>query len=414
MKAVHILLWSVLVVGCLGSRLVAQPPPQFPPVPTPIGLGDATYSSPTPPLGLGDPTQAPVPPTPFGPAQPPVSMPSTQPSSPASVSTYGTIYQPPPAIGPAPPSDPLPPRIAPPTVPVDPGPGGQRAYWSAGVGLYFIMPFYTSNPAFISQNISGKMTQTEFGQTINAAPLVWLGFTFDNGWGVRVRWFDYESSTHTGATADGNTAYSPAGTATSLGNFGSTDAKGAIITAGNRLSMNVFDIEATETWNSGRWYFLASAGIRYAHIGQDYFFSDNDILNGQFISASNSFTGAGPTVSLDFRRQIYDTNFFLYGSVRGSILFGASHQSTTSTVPPIPDPNASSGIVVPVGEIEIGAEWCRCIGRGKVFAQIAFVGQCWWGVGNASQANPLSFDNITMPGSNLGFCGGVARVGFEF
>jgi hypothetical protein len=67
--------------------------------------------------------------------------------------------------------------------------------------------------------------------------------------------------------------------------------------------------------------------------------------------------------------------------------------------------------LMPVGELEVGAEYGYQFGRARVFAQTGLVGQIWWGAGNASDtADNLSSDSS----SNLGFIGLVFRAGVTY
>lgn len=339
-----------------------------------------------------------------------------------------------PALAQGPANQTLPPANAPASAPAPSGPvtgigifdgqpdGGRNGYFTAGAGLYFLTPFATSNPAFnTTKTVAPNTTinhQQDFGETMNAAPLVWLGYTFDNGWGLRARWFDISYDAHAAFAGDGTTIVSPPGSGLSSSLL--PVPVGSSVVASQATHLYALDFEATNNWVINRWSILTAAGVRYAHISQTYSMTmppaTTVALDGNTAWGGNSFNGAGPTLAIELRRQISDSDFFFYGSARGSLLFGSSH--VNAVVPAeIPDPvvtSQNSTIVVPVGELEIGAEWAHTFGRTRLFAQLAFVGQCWWGVGNAVQSMPLNFDDITTPGSNLGFIGGVARVGLSF
>ena len=74
--------------------------------------------------------------------------------------------------------------------------------------------------------------------------------------------------------------------------------------------------------------------------------------------------------------------------------------------------------IVPVGEMELGAEWSHAVwGRIHVFGQLGVFGQFWGGAGNSSEGTGLAPGNLGTQSSsqaNFGFIGGVGRLGFSF
>jgi hypothetical protein len=72
---------------------------------------------------------------------------------------------------------------------------------------------------------------------------------------------------------------------------------------------------------------------------------------------------------------------------------------------------AQQADVIPVGELEIGGEYSRDLGRYRLFAQAGLVGQVWWGAGNAANNNSGGSPNNS---SDLGFLGFVFRGGISF
>ncbi len=299
--------------------------------------------------------------------------------------------------------------------------------WSGGAGVYVVMPYFQSNAAYIQRRgINGNeyINQVELNQQVDVAPLAFVAFTFDNGWGARFRWFELESQASGGfynTNTTGSTyIYAPGG-AGGQPDFGD-HASGT-----EHFGLNVFDIEATNNFKFGSWSLLAFAGVRIAHIGQSIDGTGANIDNTDVAvgSTTNDFNGAGPTFGIETRRQVGDTDFFFYGSARGSVLFGCSHQDASGGVFGLDNGSgalsASEATVVSAGEFEIGGEWTRQLNdRLSVFVQAGLVGQIWWGVGNASQIQSLytySDSNIHSavgPGGNFGLFGGVFRAGISF
>ena len=312
-----------------------------------------------------------------------------------------------------------------PAVPIDGGSCGdncneRRGYWTVGGGAYIFTPYYSSNPAFLSAKTTGgttTITQTDFSQKMQAAPLGFLAYTFDNGWGIRFRYFGVDATGHATAAGDGATSFVLPG----IPGQSVTLPAGTSITSNSRLRIDAYDLEATNFWLCGRWSILASAGARYVNMDQSFGFSTApgnlgiDAAGTATISAGNSFSGFGPTMSIDIRRQICDSNFYLYSSARGSILFGNARQTGALNVNGT-DTNtlsANETRVISIGELELGTEWACCVGRFRLSAQLGVVGQIWWGAGNPSEVTSLQ-SGATSPGANLGLVGGVLRAGISF
>lgn len=406
MKAKILSVASVAVIALNAMRGEAQPQYSGPGVSNPAA---GYYASPPPPA-----------PIPLG------NNGASLPSAPAPVGSNGTF---PPT--PAPQPNGLMPlatsKGAAPSYsndPITPNPAFQdepysRGFWSAGGGVYFMTPYFTANPAIYTVNSAGTtFGLTDFHQHMSVAPLAWLGYTWDNGWGIRARWFQFDSNAQAGLITD--TTVASVGIPT-LGTF--TPSPGSVVSASSSLNMTVIDLEATSLWAVGRWTILASAGVRYAHFSQNYQFSVADPIFGlTSASSGNNFTGAGPTMSVELRRKMFDVDnssapsagFFLYGSARGSLLFGSSHQFAVTPFV-IEDPNffAGQATVISVAELEVGAEWACMVGRARLSVQAALTGQAWLG-GNNSTAGIAAFEFGTGMTNNFGFLGGVVRAGISF
>ena len=123
----------------------------------------------------------------------------------------------------------------------------------------------------------------------------------------------------------------------------------------------MWDWEAIQHCQAGCWGLLFSGGVRFAHISQAY----NAFRNGKLgpvdtvpipvglttgsgrmdtdtdnLFSGHSFDGAGLTFSAEARRQFGQSGLALYGSARGSLLYGRGIQraSMTSVLTGIYDP----------------------------------------------------------------------------
>ena len=293
---------------------------------------------------------------------------------------------------------------------------GQQSYWSVSGGLYLMRPYFSTNQAFtITKNPSSGVfssRQVDFDQRVDAAPLASIGYTWASGFGIRGRWFQYEGNGKAGSDFD-STSYT----------FGQGPGPGVgpgTVNATSSLHLRVYDLEFTYTHGNERWSILYGAGVRYATMSQGY--KADVVYTGlpETVSllANRNFGGAGPTLSIEGRHQLWDSCFALYGSARGSILFGtasqnASYNDNSDDGSYSSSATNSSTSVLGIGEIELGAEWARTCGRFRLFAQIGVVGQIWLGGGNASQSFLLGDFGLGST-NNFGLLGGVFRAGVNF
>src|SRR5205085_8547250 len=103
----------------------------------------------------------------------------------------------------------------------------------------------------------------------------------------------------------------------------------------SRLTMSVWDLEATEAAQLGGLDFTFAGGLRYVHLAERFnaYRNRSGVLTTTFGSAStllvdadtlesgHSFNGLGPTLAMDARRDI-GGGWALFGTMRGSAVFG--------------------------------------------------------------------------------------------
>jgi hypothetical protein len=207
-----------------------------------------------------------------------------------------------------------------------------------------------------------------------------------------------------------------------------------------KLQLDVFDVEALQDVRVAGFDLLFSGGLRFAHLNQAYnaftTFAETVTFDpSNSVISSYSFTGVGPVVDLEARRAIGDSGLALYGCGRGALLFGSAHQTAFATVSTLGvttmlDQSDAHDRVIPVAELELGLEYGERLGNTRVFAQIALVGQDWFGAGNASHSLITSENGVALPGtfalrtglpssgttadSDLGFFGLPFRIGVNY
>ena len=279
-----------------------------------------------------------------------------------------------------------------------------------------IRPYFQSNPALSATQAAVRPAgtlatintgTTNFQYNYSASPKLWAGWVSDSGLGFRVSWWHFDQYSDSPGVNINNPipptvaglgfqsqAFFPnnasAGAVTPpllvaigplVGAPGETPAK--LLTTSN-FKLDVFDFEATQDFTFAGWKLLASAGIRYAHISQNYTAesSQPNLIGGgvtNSLSANHNFEGGGPTIALDLRRELGNSGFSLYATVRGSAVFGDSHQNAfeQTVFSPPGEPafvvnsygNSDRLGVIGIAECDLGIEYGRCIGQTFAFVR---------------------------------------------
>jgi hypothetical protein len=326
--------------------------------------------------------------------------------------------------------------------------GGSGGHLDAGFELLVIRPYFDSNPAlnvsitktnpptFTSTAVTAEQTNFDYPYTAN--PRVWLGYVTDSGAGFRVSWWQFEQSSNAAILALNQglpVGTSAAVTTSTLGGLtstlfipetpaGATAPVGvpAAVAVASDIRLQVWDFEATGTYRSGCLSVEGSAGVRYAHLFQNFaeFASQANLigtgsLETNVLLSGHNFNGAGPTLAAELRRSLGDSGLGLYASSRGAVLFGNKHATAilaTETTPVAPAVattfssqfHSDSLSTIGVGEAEIGVEFSRKMGEGaSLFVRAGIDGQIWIGAGNATSET-----------GNLGFFGYTFTVGVNY
>jgi hypothetical protein len=186
----------------------------------------------------------------------------------------------------------------------------------------------------------------------------------------------------------------------------------------SKLEMQYLDLEGLADIRPGCWDFLFSTGLRLLRIDQAY-----DAYGQSALLSGHSFDGVGPTLAVETRRFLGSSGLALYGSARGSVVFGSANQQA---VIPVSDTFAADhrDRVMPIGELELGLEYDHQMSLGRLFAQIALVGQAWGGAGNSSRSTAQVFPSATRGASfpstgvtvdsNIDLLGVSFRIGINY
>jgi hypothetical protein len=292
----------------------------------------------------------------------------------------------------------------------------------AGIGFYYIKPHFETNPAYTvsreAQDGTLQIRQSDFDYDYEFAPIIWVGFSNCDGLGVRARYWWYDNNASTLLGNDGTVGID---SAAPLGLQNLSTTNGDVLLFATDLQIKVWDLEVTQAAKVWGWDLLLAGGLRYAHISQSYVHVELPTVGDTLvdaISSGHNFKGIGPTVAAELRRDL-GIGLTLYGAARASILFGTGEQNSTQVVNNTPDTfvSTSRDDVMPITELEIGAEFSREMGGSRLFVQAALVSQVWYGAGNAANNEmiPLLVDpEVSDNSSNLGLFGFRIAVGVNY
>ena len=299
------------------------------------------------------------------------------------------------------------------------------------VGAYFLVPVTNARPAFTTAIGGGVPDTTDFPQTVNFGPRVSLGYLCHTGWGFRANYWYLRGTTNQSVTnSDLNTLIATPMAAPFLITSPSLTLQQGLGTDqlgfSQRIDINVADAEVLKECQFMDTTFLWNVGARYARIIQSYAATRTNVggFNGinvvnidrEELNSSSLFEGWGPTVGLEFIHRLGSSDCSIYGSVRGSFLFGverftqdysAQRHSVDAGVPTFFETAtnnfASDSRILSIIETELGLQYGHRFGRCYVFTRAGGVYQRWWDVGS-----PIS------PTGSLSFLGGTARIGITY
>ena len=260
--------------------------------------------------------------------------------------------------------------------------------------MVFTTTYFQGYSAFTSNGQT-----TNFGQIMDFSPAAWLGYSFNNGWGLQVSWLDLNGTVNESSIYNGGTFTSGIGH-TLFPILGTT------VEASQHLGVDEINFEVTHAFKAGDWALVGTAGLRYAAVNEGFSITTTTASE----TASNTFSGIGPTISLTGQRGIAGTNFAFYGAARGSLLFGTFHDTlavtglVTGSNGSVANSDHATPSFISVGELEFGGQWTHDFGQAKGFVQLGLVSQIW-----------LQTDANAGAGlADLALFGGVVRVGFNF
>lgn len=299
----------------------------------------------------------------------------------------------------------------------------------SGVGFYYFRPQWSQNTAYttvtsnaVTPGNTAPVTgaTTAFDYDFGGAPRFWLGYILPEGVGGRMRYFRFDQGTSQNVTSDDGLfviSNNPLGAQIQSG---ATGAGPVGMNFGSGLDLYAIDMEVIKDLQIGRMEVIYFGGLRYAHLIQDYSATES-IAGGQFTQSASNQNAFGATAGIDDVYKVGDTGIGLYGSFRGSLLFGKTRQTVQANIANAGPVSATSdyNAVVPVGEMEVGVSYARDIGPMNLELKVGFAGQIWWDVGNSAQSN-MSTNTLSsyLPSSgereSLGLYGLTVTTGLRY
>lgn len=359
------------------------------------------------------------------------------------------------------------------SAPIDAAAPMEGAGWCGGAGFYLLQPYFQNNPAYtiftqtttdavldptnpITQTVAESARRVDVNHHMVVAPLFWLGYLNEDGFGARVRGWGFQEGTsqtvslppfsgvfrvggrggQTVVVASGTLATVSSATPLGLQAFGDTlsaqhGPEATTLNVTTKLLVQVGELELLQRFRSANWSILMAGGARYVRLNQTYNAYDAQSTSAaelRTLSSSYNFDGLGPTVSVELRRPIADSGLTVFGQFRGSVVFGAADQNAVFFGQELrnDDPNPQFATehrtrAIPIVDFELGMEYGRAVGRTWLFGQMAVVGQEWFNAGSASRSTMLNPATTLRPvlggaplDSNIAFLGLTFRVGLNY
>ena len=219
---------------------------------------------------------------------------------------------------------------------------------------------------------------------------------------------------------------------------------GAAVRNRAALDVEAIDLEVTQAIHYCRWDLTFAAGVRYGAVhvsgAEDLLLEAGvfpvGILSESSLQTSQRFDGVGPTVALEGRRRLGNSNLSIYGNARGSLLFGnykrRARFENAGLVGFIFDPDEFEYEVdlasdrgddlLTVLEMQLGMEYAREMGYGALFfVRGGFEAQVWQGAGGygnllsglegIESLTGLAGGGLASIDGDIGFIGATVAVG---
>lgn len=224
-----------------------------------------------------------------------------------------------------------------------------------------------------------------------ASPRITVGYVFEDGLGIRTRWWDYDHANSVDTTAG-------------LAN----------VNSGLSVDTYTWDLEVFDTFRLNRnWALQLSGGVRYNEFDENFSTVANvGGLTTAFTNYETDFAGFGGLVGAQLWRDLGD-GFSVFMTSRGSILMDDTtmrSQLAPLGIVTFDDAQTQIDHVKGIWEMQLGVAHSRDIGEGaSIIAHVAAEYQMWMNYGGT-----WTEDVILGPqprSTDVGFGGVVFGIG---
>jgi len=274
-----------------------------------------------------------------------------------------------------------------------------------------VKPHFPNDVPYISDPPPDDNNANSFKNDWELTPRVWLGYSGQDGLGVRATYWQLDADagpTSIVGTPTNTPIYVQViGASTGLGRNAFADV-GETFIASHSLQLQTFDVEGTREWRRNQSSAILGLGIRWADMDQRFnatVFDAGGALSEQVIH-THGFQGFGPTASILAVQGIGQSGLGVYGTARFSVLFGDSQQEIYEVKnggANIGQDRFRSDDVLTIGELGFGLQYSHGLyGTYSGFVRAGYEGQVWFDAGGP-----------TSPDGDMGLHGLLIGFGIE-
>ena len=281
---------------------------------------------------------------------------------------------------------------------------------SAGYAFLFLRPHQGDATAAVVRNVSPGGTvsrRREFDFDLTTGSRIFVELIRPDVVGLRLTYSGLEAdSDRMRFAAGGGGLFSSVTSAAVPAAFSFNNEPSGVLFAGpdqtltarSEVQFSSFDFDATKRLRAGRWLLNAGGGFRIARLEQRY----SALTLGPFGGEAESehvFSGGGVTAFAEARRPVGNSGFALLSSARVAFLAGDNEtEARVSQFGTAVTGASSRRDFVPVGEVQLGAEWSAWVNPTTLFfTQAAYEGHIWGGVGGpGSEAGSVGFTGFNL------------------
>jgi hypothetical protein len=275
---------------------------------------------------------------------------------------------------------------------------------SGGFEVVWLKPHFSDDTAFVVSNFT-NFRSLPFDNEYELTPRVWLAHSWDNGFGARLRYWNYDKNAldqkvviPPGFDAEARIAVNDS---QGFNAFIDGDT-GELMLAKHGLELHTVDLEMTNQFQFMNSQVVASGGLRYLSLRNDYRVAAiaPDLSVSEAMVHNQRFEGFGPMLAMEVNRPLGDSGLSLYANLRGAILFGDASQKILDEAlgtSPTSFRQNDSDKQIGIAELGIGVRYSL----GVWYLQGGWEGQLWTDAGGPiHNTGDLGFQGFSL---NFGF-----------